>query len=59
MGDNHHHGVCRVCGAAQDVDCSLGDAPCLAAPEAGGFVIDEAEVTFWGICTDCQAAPAR
>ena len=56
VGDNHHHVVCRVCGAAHDVDCILGDAPCLSPPDAGGFLIDEAEVTFWGICPDCQAA---
>ena len=56
VGDNHHHVVCRVCGAAQDVDCAIGGAPCLTPSEAGGFVIDEAEVTFWGICPDCQAA---
>jgi Fur family transcriptional regulator, stress-responsive regulator len=56
VGDNHHHVVCRVCGVAQDVDCVVGDAPCLSPPEAGGFVVDEAEVTFWGLCPDCQVA---
>lgn len=55
VGDNHHHVVCRVCGAAQDVDCVTGAAPCLTPPDAGGFVVDEAEVTFWGICPSCQA----
>ena len=55
VGDNHHHVVCRVCGAAQDVDCLVGGAPCLMPAESGGFVIDEAEVTFWGLCPDCQA----
>jgi Fur family transcriptional regulator, stress-responsive regulator len=59
VGDNHHHVVCRMCGAAQDVDCVVGGAPCLTPPEAGGFVIDEAEVTFWGLCPSCQVAPAR
>ncbi len=57
VGDNHHHVVCRVCGAAQDVDCVVGDAPCLTPSEAGGFVVDEADVTFWGLCPDCQVAP--
>jgi Fur family transcriptional regulator, stress-responsive regulator len=56
VGDNHHHVVCRVCGAAQDVDCMDGGAPCLTPSDAGGFVVDEAEVTFWGLCPDCQAA---
>lgn len=55
VGDNHHHVVCRVCGAAEDIDCTVGRAPCLTPGEAGGFLIDEAEVTFWGICPGCQA----
>jgi Fur family ferric uptake transcriptional regulator len=54
-GDNHHHVVCRGCGAIGDVDCVLGDAPCLTPASHGGFVIDEAEVTFWGLCLACQA----
>jgi len=58
VGDNHHHVVCRVCGAAADVDCVVGAAPCLTPSEAGGFVVDEAEVTFWGVCPDCQLARA-
>ena len=57
VGDNHHHVVCRVCGAAQDVDCMVGKTPCLTPSDAGGFLVDEAEITFWGICPDCQAAP--
>ena len=56
VGDNHHHLVCRECGAAQDVDCVKGAAPCLDLDDAGGFVIDEAEVTFWGLCPACQRA---
>ena len=56
VGDNHHHVVCRVCGSAHDVDCVVGEAPCLMPSEAGGFMIDEAEVTFWGLCPDCQVA---
>jgi Fur family transcriptional regulator, stress-responsive regulator len=55
--DNHHHVVCRGCGAIGDVDCVVGDAPCLEPSAAHGFVIDEAEVTFWGLCATCQAKP--
>jgi Fur family transcriptional regulator, stress-responsive regulator len=54
VGDNHHHVVCRVCGAIADVDCTVGRAPCLTAHDDGGFVIDEAEVTYWGLCPDCR-----
>lgn len=57
VGDNHHHVVCRSCGVIADVDCAVGDAPCLTpANEAGlldGFVLDEAEVIYWGVCPDC------
>lgn len=56
-GDNHHHVVCRRCGAIGDVDCVAGQAPCLEPSSAAGFVIDEAEVTFWGLCSACQADP--
>ncbi|MFI5889472.1 Fur family transcriptional regulator [Actinoplanes sp. NPDC051513] len=55
VGDNHHHIVCRGCGAIADVDCSVGERPCLTPNEAQGFEVDEAEVTFWGLCPDCQA----
>lgn len=58
VGDNHHHVVCRSCGAVADVDCAVGDAPCLAASEDHGFSIDEAEVTYWGLCPDCSTAPS-
>jgi Fe2+ or Zn2+ uptake regulation protein len=54
VGDNHHHVVCRSCGTIADVDCAIGDAPCLAASDDSGFVIDEAEVVFWGTCPACQ-----
>ncbi|MEU5509977.1 Fur family transcriptional regulator [Streptomyces fungicidicus] len=57
VGDNHHHVVCRVCGAVADVDCAVGDAPCLTASESHGFTIDEAEVVYWGLCPACS--PAR
>jgi Fe2+ or Zn2+ uptake regulation protein len=53
VGDNHHHVVCRNCGAIADVDCAVGDTPCLDASDTHGFVIDEAEVTYWGHCPDC------
>jgi Fur family ferric uptake transcriptional regulator len=56
-GDNHHHLICRVCGAMVDVDCATGEAPCLGASDDHGFVIDEAEVIYWGRCPACQAAP--
>jgi Fur family ferric uptake transcriptional regulator len=60
VGDNHHHLVCRSCGAAEDVDCSMGEAPCLHPEDDRGFVIDEAEVIYWGLCASCvaQAAPS-
>jgi Fur family transcriptional regulator, stress-responsive regulator len=60
VGDNHHHVVCRSCGAVADIDCVVGAAPCLdpQAAAAAGFVIDEADVTFWGLCPDCQAGAA-
>jgi Fur family transcriptional regulator, stress-responsive regulator len=52
--DNHHHAVCRSCGAITDVDCVVGEPPCLWPAEGSGFVIEEAEVTFWGLCPTCQ-----
>ena len=55
--DNHHHVVCRSCGAIADVDCAVGTAPCLTASDGHGFVIDEAEVTYWGLCPDCASSP--
>jgi Fur family ferric uptake transcriptional regulator len=54
--DNHHHVVCRGCGEIADVDCVVGEAPCLDPSSAHGFVVDEAEVTFWGLCPACQQA---
>lgn len=54
VADNHHHVVCRGCGAVADIDCVVGAAPCLETSETHGFVLDEAEITFWGICPDCQ-----
>jgi Fe2+ or Zn2+ uptake regulation protein len=55
VGDNHHHVVCRSCGAVADVDCAVGEAPCLAPLDDHAYVIDEAEVIYWGICPDCRA----
>jgi Fur family ferric uptake transcriptional regulator len=54
VGDNHHHVVCRACGTAADVDCAVGSAPCLDPSQTHGYVLDEAEVTFWGLCPLCQ-----
>jgi Fe2+ or Zn2+ uptake regulation protein len=57
VGDNHHHLVCRSCGAIADVDCAVGTAPCLNAAEHHGYAIDEAEVIYWGLCPGCSTAP--
>ena len=54
-GDDHHHVVCRSCGSTADVDCAVGAAPCLHASDDQGFVIDEAEVVYWGVCPTCQS----
>ena len=56
VGDNHHHIVCRSCGAVADVDCAVGEAPCLTPSDDRGFAIDEAEVIYWGLCPDCSTA---
>jgi Fur family ferric uptake transcriptional regulator len=60
VGDNHHHVVCRACGVIADIDCAVGDAPCLTPLDDNnvldGFVLDEAEVIYWGICPDCSTA---
>jgi Fur family ferric uptake transcriptional regulator len=55
VGDNHHHLVCRSCGAIVDVDCAVGDTPCLTASHGAGYQIDEAEVIYWGRCPACAA----
>jgi Fur family ferric uptake transcriptional regulator len=57
VADNHHHLVCRSCGDVTDVDCVVGLAPCLDPSDAAGFVIDEAEVVFWGTCPECARIP--
>jgi Fur family transcriptional regulator, stress-responsive regulator len=54
VGDNHHHIVCRSCGVVADVDCAVGQAPCLTPADDHGFSIDEAEVIYWGLCPDCS-----
>lgn len=60
VGDNHHHVVCRSCGTIADVDCAVGEAPCLTPSDddnvLDGFVLDEAEVIYWGLCADCSTA---
>jgi Fur family transcriptional regulator, stress-responsive regulator len=53
-GDNHHHLVCRSCGCVTDVDCAVGTRPCLTPVEDAGYLLDEAEVVYWGLCPDCQ-----
>ena len=58
VGDNHHHVVCRACAATHDIDCFTGGAPCIEPGDAGGFAVDEAEVTFWGLCPACQPEAA-
>jgi Fur family ferric uptake transcriptional regulator len=59
IGDNHHHLICRVCGRVVDVDCAVGDAPCLTAADDNGYEIDEAEVAYWGRCPDCVSKSVR
>jgi Fur family ferric uptake transcriptional regulator len=56
VGDNHHHVVCRSCGAIEDVDCAVGATPCLDPSDARGYSIDEAEVVYWGLCPSCAEA---
>jgi Fur family transcriptional regulator, stress-responsive regulator len=56
VGDNHHHVVCRSCGTIADVDCAVGETPCLTASDDRGFLIDEAEVVYWGLCQECLTA---
>ena len=58
VGDNHHHMICRSCGTTCDVDCAVGDVPCLTAKQDHGFEIDEAEVIYWGQCATCRATKA-
>jgi Fur family ferric uptake transcriptional regulator len=55
VGDNHHHLICRACGRMVDVDCAVGDVPCLTAADDSGYEVDEAEVTYWGRCPECVA----
>ena len=56
VGDNHHHLVCRSCGAIADVDCATGAAPCLTPSDDRGYTLDEAEVIYWGLCSECSTA---
>ena len=59
VADNHHHLICRGCGAIADIDCAVGETPCLTASDAHGFSIDEAEVIYWGLCPECAGAPTN
>jgi Fur family ferric uptake transcriptional regulator len=54
VGDNHHHLICRDCGTTYDIDCAVGEVPCLTAKDDHGFEIDEAEVIYWGRCSSCR-----
>jgi Fur family transcriptional regulator, stress-responsive regulator len=56
VGDNHHHLICRTCGRMVDVDCAVGDTPCLTAADNSGYEVDQAEVIYWGRCPECVAA---
>jgi len=56
VGDNHHHLICRACGRTIDVDCAVGDVPCLTAADDAGYEVDEAEVIYWGRCAECVTA---
>ena len=56
VGDNHHHAICRSCGKTVDVDCAIGDTPCLTAADDCGYHIEEAEVIYWGVCPTCRTA---
>lgn len=58
VGDNHHHLVCRTCERVVDVECAVREMPCLIPVDSGDFIVDEAEVTYWGICPTCQAQPS-
>lgn len=59
VGDNHHHVICRVCGRTADVNCAVGETPCLTAADDSGYEIDEAEVIYWGTCPACLSATRR
>jgi Fur family transcriptional regulator, stress-responsive regulator len=58
VGDNHHHLICRTCGITLDIDCAVGEVPCLTANDNHGFAIDEAEVIYWGLCPSCRPRAA-
>jgi len=59
VGDNHHHLICRTCGKTVDVECAVGETPCLTAADDSGFQIDEAEVIYWGTCPECLRESSR
>ena len=59
VGDNHHHLICRSCGTTVDVDCAVGETPCLNAADDSGYLIDEAEVIYWGLCPKCLSRQSQ
>jgi Fur family transcriptional regulator, stress-responsive regulator len=59
VGDNHHHLVCRRCGKITDVDCAVGHTPCLEPISSAGYLVDQADVTYWGVCPECRAVAAE
>ena len=59
VGDNHHHLICRACGGMVDVDCAVGATPCLTAADDSGYEIDEAEIVYWGRCSECLGGDRR
>lgn len=59
VGDNHHHLICRACGRTVDVDCAVGEAPCLNPADDAGYAIDEAEVIYWGLCPACRSSSSE
>ena len=59
VGDNHHHLMSRSCGAMHDVACAVGHSPCLSPSNDRGFVVDEAEVIYWGLCAQCNESDER
>lgn len=56
VDDNHHHLICTGCGRVEDIDCAVGEAPCLTPSDTHGFRVTTAEITFWGVCASCAAS---
>lgn len=53
--DHHQHFACRICGTLVDVAFPVETAHCLLPLRSSGYVIDEAEIVYWGACPDCVA----